>query len=165
MTSVTLRPVTAEEYDAIRTPMLKEFAADLARSSHVPVDDEVRRRAADFFPETLTDALTEVGTIICRVDDEVGTDVGLLWLGRSPGNVQTGFVYDLVIDPQYRRRGLGRAAMRAAEDLLRAEGCTRIALNVFGWNHEAASLYRALGFEPDSMQMSKPLAADQEDPL
>ena len=163
MTSVSLRPVTAEEYDAIRAPMLEEFATDLARSAHTPVDDAVRRRAAQFFPETLTDALTEAGTTICRVIDAAGTDVGLVWLGRSPDNPKTGCVYDLVIDPEHRGRGLGRAAMGAAEEQLRSDGCTRIALNVFGWNVAATALYRSLGFEVDSMQMSKPVS-DAKDP-
>ncbi len=164
MPAVRLRTLTDGEYDTMRTPMLEEFAADLARSAHAPVDDAVRQRAAQFFPETLTDALTEAGTTICRVLDEDGTDVGLLWLGRSPVNPGTGFVYDLVIDPEHRGRGLGRAAMGAAEELLRSDGCTRIALNVFGWNVAATALYRSLGFEVDSMQMSKPVS-DAKDPL
>ena len=162
--TVRLRPLADDEYDTIRTPMLDEFAADLARSAHAPVDDEVRARAAQFFPETLTDALAEAGASICRVLDEDGTDVGLLWLGRSPTNPLTGFVYDVVIDEPHRGRGLGRAAMLAAERVLLSEGCTRIALNVFGWNERAAGLYRSIGYEVDSMQMSKPLAPDLADP-
>jgi hypothetical protein len=35
---------------------------------------------------------------------------------------------------------------------------------VFGWNEPAAGLYRSLGYDVDSMQMSKPLADDIEDP-
>jgi ribosomal protein S18 acetylase RimI-like enzyme len=165
MASVRLRPLTDGEYDSIRTPMLDEFAADLARSAHAPVDDEVRARAAQFFPDTLTEAIAEVGTSICRVLDQDGADVGLLWLGRSPTNPLTGFVYDVIIDEEHRGRGLGRAAMLEAEKVLAADGCTRIALNVFGWNDRAAGLYRSIGYEVDSMQMSKALAADLEEPL
>ncbi len=164
MTTVRLRTLTDGEYDMVRTPMLDEFAADLARSAHAPVDDEVRARAAQFFPETLTDALAEAGTRICRVIDDAGDDVGLLWLGRSPGNPQTGFVYDVIIEDTFRGRGLGRAAMVEAEKVLAAEGCTRIALNVFGWNDNAIGLYRSMDYQVDSMQMSKPLAADLADP-
>ena len=165
MPTVRLRPLTDGEYDTIRTPMLDEFAADLTRSAHAPVDDEVRARAAQFFPATLTDALAEAGTSILRVLDADGADIGLLWLGRSPTNRLTGFVYDVIIDEQHRGRGLGRAAMLEAEKVLAADGCTRIALNVFGWNERAAGLYRSLGYDVDSMQMSKPLAADLEEPL
>lgn len=121
MTSVTLRPVTAEEYDALRAPGLEEFTADLARAEHRTVDAALRTRAESFYPETLDAALDVAG--------------------------------------DHRRQGLGRAAMVAAEDLLRADGCTRIALNVFGWNDGAAELYRTLGFEVDSTQLSKSLAA------
>jgi hypothetical protein len=48
--------------------------------------------------------------------------------------------------------------------VLAAEGCTRVALNVFGWNERAAGLYRSLGYEVDSMQMSKPLPPDLDAP-
>lgn len=155
--TVTLRPMTDAEYDTLRTPGLEAFAADLARSAHAPVDDAIRARAAHFYPETLDEATAVEGARITRVLDESGTVVGLLWLGRSPDNPATGFLYDVVIDDEHQGKGLGRAAMLAAERLLRDDGCTRIALNVFGWNERATRLYRSLGFEVDSMQMSKSL--------
>ena len=158
--TVTLRPLTDDEYDTMRTPALEEFAADLARSAHAPVDDAIRARAAHFYPDTLAEAAAVEGARINRVLDESGTVVGLLWLGRSPDNRETGFVYDVAIEKEYQGKGLGRAAMLAAEDLLRSDGCTRIALNVFGWNERAIALYDSLGFQVDSMQLSKPL----EDP-
>lgn len=160
--AVTLRPLTDDEYDTMRTPGLEAFAADLARSAHVDVDDEIRKRAAQFYPDTLTEALAVVGTTICRILDDEEKDVGLLWLGRSPNDPTTGFVYDVVIEDAFQGQGLGRAAMLEAEKLLAAEGCARVALNVFGWNERAAGLYRSLGYEVDSMQMSKPLTSPGE---
>lgn len=162
---VTLRPVTEEEYDAHRGPGLAEFTAELARAEHRPVDDALRARAESFFPASLTEALAEDGTHVLRVLDAAGTAVGLLWLGRAAGSPATGFVYDVVIDPEHRGRGLGRAAVLAAEDLFRREGCTRVGLNVWGWNDRAADLYRSLGFAVDAMQMSRPLVpSSTEDP-
>jgi ribosomal protein S18 acetylase RimI-like enzyme len=154
--------MTDAQYDVMRTPALEEFAADLARSAHAPVDDAIRARAAHFYPETLTEATAVEGAHINRVIDGEGNDVGLLWLGRSPDNAHTGFVYDVIIEEAHRGKGLGRAAMVAAEDLLRADGCTRVALNVWGWNHRAMALYEALGYQVDSQQMSKPLG-DEDD--
>jgi ribosomal protein S18 acetylase RimI-like enzyme len=154
--------MTDAEYDTMRTPALEEFAADLARSAHAPVDDAIRARAAHFYPETLSEATAVEGAHINRVIDESGTDVGLLWLGRSPDNARTGFVYDVIIEEVHRGKGLGRAAMLAAEDQLRADGCTRIALNVWGWNRRAIALYDSLGYQVDSQQMSKSLTGEAE---
>jgi ribosomal protein S18 acetylase RimI-like enzyme len=69
-------------------------------------------------------------------------------------------VYDVHIDEAFRGRGLGRATMLAAEDVVRSEGFGRIALNVFGGNDRAEQLYRSLGYGVDSTQLSKSL----EDP-
>lgn len=159
--TVTLRPMSDAEYDTVRIPALEEFAADLARSAHAPVDDAIRARAAHFYPETRSEAVGK-GAHINRVIREDGTDVGLLWLGRSPDNARTGFVYDVIIEETHRGKGLGRAAMLAAEEVLRADGCTRIALNVWGWNRRAIGLYDSLGYQFDSQQMSKSLT-DEDD--
>jgi ribosomal protein S18 acetylase RimI-like enzyme len=157
MSGVTLRPLTAKEYDALRGPALAEFTADLARAEHRPVDDALRSRGESFFPPTLDEALAEPGAHILRLLDDSGTEVGLLWLGRASGSTTTGFVYDVAVDAEHRGRGLGRAAMLAAEERFRGEGCTHIALNVFGGNEPAERLYRSLGFEVDATQLSKPL--------
>ena len=52
---------------------------------------------------------------------------------------------------------LGRKAMEAAEQWAREQGATRMALNVFGDNVVAQSLYRRFGFEVTSVNMAKNL--------
>lgn len=52
--------------------------------------------------------------------------------GRIVGSIIWGFdgwrgtLYRLAVDPSQRRRGLGRALVRAAEERLRAAGCRRV---------------------------------------
>ena len=71
------------------------------------------------------------------------------------------WVYDIEIDPEHRGRGLGRDAMRLAEEEARRLGRQRIKLNVFARNAVARALYLSLGFEEMSIQMSKPVGEDQ----
>ena len=76
-----------------------------------------------------------------------GTRVGSLWLGRPLGGDQaTWYVFYVEIDEASRGRGFGRQAMVAAEQWSVAHGGSRIALNVFGHNAVARSLYDSLGY-------------------
>jgi ribosomal protein S18 acetylase RimI-like enzyme len=112
------------------------------------------------------DALFPEGTIgaghAVFVVEADGERVGSLWAGERPDPVgrPTLFVYDIRIDEGQRGRGYGRAAMIAAEAEAARRGIDRIALNVFGGNDRARSLYRSLGFIERAVTMDKMLARE-----
>ncbi len=90
-----------------------------------------------------------------HADDVV---VGTLWMGKPlSGPEGTWFVFDIEISKEHRGRGHGRATMEAAEVWTREQGGTRIALNVFGPNLTARSLYDSLGYEVLATAMFKDL--------
>ena len=90
------------------------------------------------------------------MDDE--TKVGTLWLAtREKRKSGEWFVYDIVINEEFRRKGFGRSAMRAAEDYVKSQGGTRLALNVFGPNVVARSLYESMGYNAMAIEMRKDL--------
>ena len=70
----------------------------------------------------------------------VGYAVGALMRGR-------GHVISLAVHPSCRRRGLGRALMKALEDALAAKGAAELELEVREDNVEASALYDKLGFK------------------
>ncbi|HYX84799.1 MAG TPA: GNAT family N-acetyltransferase [Gaiellales bacterium] len=92
---------------------------------------------------------------LCRGGWE-GERVGILWLG-APDARDTGvlWVLDVEIEPRHRGRGLGRDAMRLAEAEAQRLGYGRIKLNVFASNLVARALYRSLGYEEMSLQLTK----------
>jgi RimJ/RimL family protein N-acetyltransferase len=47
----------------------------------------------------------------------------------------------------YRRQGIGRALMEAAESWARDVGVRKLELHVFPYNEAALGLYEALGYE------------------
>jgi len=55
-------------------------------------------------------------------------------------------VYGLVVDESVRGRGYGRAAMRAALDILVRRGEREVSLEVLPDNAPAVRLYSGLGF-------------------
>jgi ribosomal protein S18 acetylase RimI-like enzyme len=154
MSTVSLRPLTEEEYAGYRARAVPLYADELVRSKGFS-PEEAEKNSATTFPATVADVLAEAGASISRVlaDDE--QPVGWLWL--APAGADSMFVYDIEIDEPHRGRGLGRATMLAAEDVARAAGHRFVRLNVFGWNTSAQALYQSLGYRTDAIQMSKPL--------
>jgi ribosomal protein S18 acetylase RimI-like enzyme len=148
--------MTEAEYDAWYEREIEGYAQDIARASGRPIE-AARERARHQHAEFLPDGLATPGTWIMTVrtdDDEV---VGTIWLGPHPHRGDAAFVYDIEIDESRRGEGLGRAAMLAAEALVRDAGLNEIGLNVFGFNEPAQRLYSSLGYRVVSTQMSKRL--------
>ncbi|GAA1060466.1 GNAT family N-acetyltransferase [Agromyces bracchium] len=89
-----------------------------------------------------------------RVD---GEDAGWLWLGPWDEQGDLWWIWDVEVHPDFRRRGIARAAMLAGEGIAREHGAARLMLNVFGGNDGAIALYRGLGYEVASLHLAKPL--------
>ncbi|HVA71443.1 MAG TPA: GNAT family N-acetyltransferase [Acidimicrobiales bacterium] len=86
------------------------------------------------------------------------TKVGTLWLAtREERSAGEWFVYDIVIDEEFRGKGFGRSTMKAAEDYVKSQGGTRLALNVFGPNAVARGLYESLEYKIMNIGMRKDL--------
>lgn len=61
-------------------------------------------------------------------------------------NRTRGHISGIAVRPDCRRRGFGRTLMRAAEEAFRADGFTRLTLEVRPSNREALKFYEALGY-------------------
>jgi ribosomal protein S18 acetylase RimI-like enzyme len=66
-------------------------------------------------------------------------------------------IFLLYVMPEHRRRGVGSALMRHAEDWARARGDRQIGLQVFQSNRPALNLYHRLGYQTQSLWMVKSL--------
>jgi ribosomal protein S18 acetylase RimI-like enzyme len=88
------------------------------------------------------------------MDEEV--KVGSLWLAtREKQNAGAWYVYDIMIDEEFRGKGFGRSTMRAAEEYVKSQGGTILELNVFGPNTVARGLYESLGYKTMTIGMRK----------
>lgn len=149
--------MTEDEFATWRAESVESFAQDLSEAMDRPLD-AARERAVAQFEELLPDGLGSTGSHLLIVQSERGQRVGTLWLGPHPTRRDHAFVYDIVIDQGARGKGFGRAAMLAAENLLKDEGKAAVGLSVFGFNANAQRLYESLGYKVVATQMTKRLS-------
>lgn len=81
--------------------------------------------------------------LVAVADDELAGTV----MGGFDGH--RGWVHLLVVAPEYRRLGIGKALMEAVERGLAATGCTKVNLQVRSGNEEVISFYGKLGYDAE----------------
>ena len=71
-----------------------------------------------------------------------------------------GALYDLVVDPAHRERGVGRMLLDATLEALRARGAPRVVLSTAERNESARRLFARAGFRQTMIEMTRELAGD-----
>lgn len=125
----------AEHLEA--TGMSAERAAEKSEQDHARLLPGGRPRDEDQLLTVLVD----------------GVPGGLLWVGPLEEEPGAWWVWQIEVDETLRGRGVGRAAMTLAADIVRAGGGRSLGLNVFGDNAAARRLYDSLGFRTTNLQM------------
>lgn len=152
---VKLEPKTSQELATWMPGKKEEYTAERIKAGESP---DVALRVADAqYAELFPGGQPAEGQYVMNVvaDEAV---VGTLWVGRPlSGDGDTWYIFDIEISKDVRGRGFGRSAMEAAEEWSREHGGTRVALNVFGPNLTARSLYDSMGYEVLSTSMFKDL--------
>jgi len=126
----TVRPATAADIDAVLD--LWERGAG---ESHFKNDAEGVQRLLDRDPESLLiaeDGGRIVGTVIAGFDG---------WRAH---------VYRMAVDPDCRKRNVGRALVHSMEERFRALGAKRSDAIVYLSNDLGRSFWSALGYSPDT---------------
>ena len=153
-----LRPVRDDELPDFIRQAREGYADQIERYAYAP-REEAREKAERDIAELLPDGRVPEGHFAYVVEDEsTGEPVGRLWFAeRSRGAETVAWIYEISVDEHPRGRGFGREAMLRLEEEVRRRGLREIALNVFGGNDPARSLYRSLGYRDVSVWMSKEL--------
>lgn len=153
MSSLELRKKSDGDLRAWFSTMFDVYREELIEAGNSPeeADKNIERNRSQLF---VGDDPAEGQFIfdVLRGEEKVGT----LWLGVRSGT--DWWIYDIVVDEEFRGTGLGRPTLRAAEEYVLAHGGTRLGLNVFGPNAVARHLYDAVGYVVVSTQMIKDLA-------
>jgi len=154
---VTLTPMPLGVWDEWRAASIRRYARDMVRVGAWPADG-AKDRATSLFARLVPDGQSTAGHEFRSIVNESGETVGAIWLSPdAEAGRGAAFLWDIVIDPEHRGRGYGRATLEALEPLVRALGYDAIRLHVFGDNDLARHLYRAVGYVETDMSMVKRL--------
>ena len=137
---MNVRRATADDRDAIRI-LYSEFfeISPPPPYSERTLDEELRE----------VDVTLESG--IAAVAEEDGEPVGFALARRKRGT--EGYVSDLFVRPDARRRGVARRLMSLVVEALREEGATHVSLFVDADNPDARAVYRRWGFQERVSQL------------
>ena len=156
---ITVRPATADDVTA-----LGRLGALLVRTHH---DFDPMRfiaatpdgaRSYGSFLRTQLDAPDVIVLVATRDDRVMGYTYagveGYDWMAlRGPAAV----VYDLVVDPEHRGRGVGLTLLEATIAALRARGARQVVLSTAERNESAQRLFARAGFRRTMIEMTRDL--------
>lgn len=116
-------------------------------------DDEPR--IGEFIGKEFADYAVQNGVELnyddfCFVEEENGKILGAI-TGRA--YYDEVHVVDLIVDPGYRRSGLGSRLVATVEEAYRNKGYAKITLTTFGF--QAPEFYKKLGYQIEFVRESK----------
>lgn len=152
---VTLRPMTEDEFAALKAEMYASYPEERARAAGggVVTEEEIeagKRQIDELTGEGLQSKEHHYWKIVAPDDGPVGD----LWVMVDDARHRA-FIYFIGTDAAYRGRGYGQQALEALEAAMRPLGVTQIGLNVWGDNYVARRLYERVGYQPQAIHMAK----------
>ena len=156
---VRLIPMTEEEFKRFLERELAEYAQENVKAGYWS-ESEALAKSRESHQRLLPEGLATPNHYLFNIQNAVtGDPVGVLWLFANVAAARpSGFIYDLFIEEEFRRRGYARQAMLAVEDKARELGLASIGLHVFAHNTSAKPLYDQLGYQVRSYNMIKELS-------
>jgi L-amino acid N-acyltransferase YncA len=140
MAQIVVRPASAPDARAMAELFVAVAQERDAIATEPPVG--VEERTALF-------ARTAAGTVVAVADGRV---VGLLHVDVS----QHGFgEFGMLVDRDWRGRGVGSALLQAAVEWARDHGLHKLCLEVFAHNSAAIALYRKHGFSEEGRRIKQ----------
>ena len=154
-----LRPMTEAEFSAWCDAIVPDYAAEKVKSGDWP-ESEALARSRESLDGLLPRGIDTPDNHLFAIVDADGESVGMLWFAiKERSGSRIAYVYNIAIDPRFRRQGHAERALDALGQEARRLGLAGIGLHVFGHNRGARALYEKLGFEATDITLFKPLGA------
>lgn len=144
------------EYGSFLDDNIIRYAEENVRSGRWQPHEALERSRASF-QEFLPNGLQSKDQYIFNIfDNEQDLKIGILWVEVKMDEPQRpAFIFDFVLEEQYRGQGFGKKALLALDEKLKAMHAKSVALHVFGYNINAFELYKKMGYEVTNINMRK----------
>jgi ribosomal protein S18 acetylase RimI-like enzyme len=160
-TPLTVRPAMAADRAALGrlgALLVAEHHQFDSRRFIAPIPDLPQRYGTFLIAQS---ERTEMTVLVAERKGEV---VGYAFAGMEGNDYMAlrgpaGVVYDLVVDPDHRRQGIGRTLLAAALDAVAGLGAPRAVLFTADKNHVAQALFDKAGFRRTMVEMTLELGA------
>ena len=153
---VLLLSMNVQEFSTYIQSSIENYASEKVKSGNWKQENALNL-AKEEFHRLLPDGIKTKDQHLLNVfDEKTENNVGILWVGTSPGgNFRGAFLWDFLIHEKFRRKGYATQALKELEKFLRGMGIKQVSLHVFGHNQEAIALYRKAGYTVTNMNMSR----------
>lgn len=150
---IEFKPMTRDEFSAYWKYSVDSWKRDMGKAglidkyiSYEKAEEQVRK----FLPN----GMDTPGHHLMHIMDGEET-IGSIWFEIRGSEGKEAYLWDIIIDENYRGKGYGKATMTRLEEFVKKEGAERISLNVFGYNAIARSLYVKMGYHEAAITMMK----------
>jgi ribosomal protein S18 acetylase RimI-like enzyme len=150
---IKLESLQQEDFERFLEREIRGYAEDHVRNGNWPADGALERSRKEF-EFYLPDGIRTHDQYLWSLVDDAGNKIGVLWVQLKDHKA---FIFDFVIDEEFRGKGFGKQALSVMDEKLRIMGAESVALHVFGDNVSAQELYKKMGFYIVGMNMKKDL--------
>ena len=155
---IKLRQQTVDEYDSWSKKSRETYTNENIKNGLSP--KEAQQKTDDDFNRLLPEGRQSSGQYLFTIVNEISSTnvetIGTLWFGVRGSEVyKKAFIYDIIIDEQYRSKGYGQQAMNLLESEVKKLGLRHIGLHVFGHNTAARAVYEKLGYVMTNLNLEK----------
>jgi RimJ/RimL family protein N-acetyltransferase len=145
-------------YHDYRKDLVRNYAADKVRTgawSQAEAEGRATRDVDGLLPEG---PATQGHFLYSVRDDSTDAEVGIVWFAlRDSGVGRSVWIYDIIINENFRRRGYASRTLELVEARAKELGAKSVELHVFGHNQGAQALYEKVGYGVTSITMAKPI--------
>ncbi len=155
---IRLEKMKYEEFEDYLGKLVRYYAIENVKSRRWEESSALEKARMEI-DALLSEGLeTKNHELLSIIETDNNQTIGYLWLHIFPRMEKQGFIYDFVIQKEYRGVGYGKASLGALEDYARKLGVETLSLHVFTHNAVAVALYKKMGYEVTSMNMSKQIS-------
>ncbi len=157
--TVTIRPASPADAAAIGRlgALLVQTHHDFDPLRFIPVMPQTPQRYGAFLGSQM-----DKPSVVVLVAEEAGQLVGYTYAGVEDYDYMSlrgpaGVLYDIVVDPAHRQRGVGRSLLDATLRVLKEKGAPRVVLSTAERNDAAQRLFERAGFRRTMIEMTREL--------